>query len=553
MAMVKAETVQGFQGLPALRQIGLMIGLAASVALGVAVVLWSQQPNFTLLYANLSSKDAGEVVDALRKAGIQFKVDEATGAVMVETSKLQSARMELAQDGLPKGNAMGFEILQKEQGFGTSQFIETARYQRALEGELSRTIATLRNVDSARVHLAIPKRSVFLRDRSAPTASVMVDLYSGRSLDEEQIAAIVHLVSSSVPHLTPDNITVVDQTGNLLSSGGVDEGMAQTSTQFSYNRKLEQTYAERIRRLLEPIVGSGRIKASVNADLDFTVTERTQETFNPDLPALRSEQVSEDRSTRSALASGVPGALSNQPPESGQLQEPQAGDGAGDTASGEPGNSSKRSVRNYELDKTVSHTKLATGTVRRLSIAVVIDNKREIDENGEPLSKAWTQEELDRFTALTKEAVGFNGGRGDTVNIINSSFIPPPEAEAVPELSLMEQPWVWDIAKQAVGAIGVLILIFGVLKPIMRSLADKGARSLAQTNAMVPAGAAAGAGEAAVGEDQLSLSGANPQQPQLAAPAGGGYEQHLETARSVVNEDPKRVAQVVKNWVGEDG
>ncbi len=549
MALVKTETVQGFQGLPAMRQIGLMIGLAASVALGVAVVLWSQQPNYTLLYANLSSKDAGQVVDALQKSGIQFKVDEATGAVMVERTRLQSARMELAKDGLPEGNAMGFEILQKEQGFGTSQFIETARYQRALEGELSRTIATLRNVDNARVHLAIPKRSVFLRDRSAPTASVMVDLYSGRSLDEEQIAAIVHLVSSSVPHLTPENITVVDQTGNLLSSGAVDKGMAQTSTQFSYNRKLEQTYAERIRQLLEPIVGNGRVKASVNADLDFTVTERTQETFNPDLPALRSEQVSEDQSTRSSLASGVPGALSNQPPDGGQLQESQAG-AEGNTAPAEPRNSSKRSVRNYELDKTVSHTKLATGTIRRLSIAVVVDNKQELDDNDELVSKAWTQEELDRFTTLTKEAVGFNGTRGDTVNIINSSFVPLPEAEAVPEPSIMEQPWVWDVAKQAVGAIGVLILIFGVLKPIMRSLAEKGAQS---ANAMVPAGAAAGGAEGAVsGEDQLSLSGANPQQPQLAAP-GGGYDQHLETAKTVVGEDPKRVAQVVKNWVGEDG
>jgi len=556
MALVKTETVQGFQGLPAMRQIGLMIGLAASVALGVAVVLWSQQPNYTLLYANLSSKDAGQVVDALQKTGIQFKVDEATGAVMVESSKLQSARMELAQDGLPEGNAMGFEILQKEQGFGTSQFIETARYQRALEGELGRTISTLRNVDNARVHLAIPKRSVFLRDRSAPTASVMVDLYSGRSLDEEQIAAIVHLVSSSVPHLTPENITVVDQGGKLLSSGTVDKGMAQTSTQFSYNRKLEHTYAERIRKLLEPIVGNGRVKASVNADLDFTITERTQESFNPDLPALRSEQVSEDQSTGSAQASGVPGALSNQPPENSQLQAPeaQAQAGTGETpATAEPRNSSKRSVRNYELDKTISHTKLATGTIRRLSIAVVIDNKQTLDENEEPVNKPWTQEELDRFTTLTKEAVGFNGARGDTVNIINSSFVPLPEVEAVPEPSFMEKPWVWDVAKQAVGALGVLILIFGVLKPILRSLAEKGAQSLGQANAMVPVGAAAGAQGGVAGEDQLSLSGRNPQQAQLAGPPGGGYEQHLETARSVVNEDPKRVAQVVKNWVGEDG
>ena len=546
MAMVKAETVQGFQGLPALRQIGLMIGLAASVALGVSVVLWSQKPNYTLLYANLSSKDAGQVIDALQSSGIQFKVDEATGAVMVESSKLQSARMELAKDGLPEGNAMGFEMLQKEQGFGTSQFIETARFQRALEGELARTISELRNVKSARVHLAIPKRSVFLRDRSEPTASVMTDLYSGRTLDEEQIAAIVHLVSSSVPHLKPENVTVVDQRGELLSSGASDTGMAQTSTQFSYNRKLEQNYADRVRQLLEPIVGAGSVRASINADLDFTVTERTQETFNPDLPALRSEQVSEDSSQNSAVASGIPGALSNQPPEAAELQAPGTEAGVDGEAASTPRNSSKRSVRNYELDKTVSHTKLATGTIRRLSIAVVIDNKQELDENDELVNKPWTPEELDGFTTLVKEAVGFNGARGDTVNIINSSFMPLPEAEAVPELSMMEQPWVWNVGKQAVGAIGVLILIFGVLKPILRSLAEKGSH----TNAMVPvvAGAQGGAGS----EDQLSLSGAGSQQAQLEGPKAG-YEQHLETAKGVVSEDPKRVAQVVKNWVGEDG
>jgi len=554
MALVKAETAQGFQGLPAVRQIGLMVGLAASVALGVAVVLWSQQPNYTVLYANLGSKDAGQVVDALQKSGIQFKVDETTGAVMVESSELQHARMELAKDGLPEGNGLGFEMLEKEQGFGTSQFIETARFQRALEGELGRTIATLRNVENARVHLAIPKRSVFLRDRSAPTASVMVDLYSGRSLDEEQIAAIVHLVSSSVPHLKPENVTVVDQAGKLLSSGAADKGMAQTSTQFAYNRKLEATYAERIRQLLEPIVGDGRVRASVNADLDFTVTERTQESFNPDLPALRSEQLSEDHSIRPGAAGGVPGALSNQPPEEAQLQQPGDTTGTGDKAATPvPQNSSKHSVRNYELDKTVSHTKLATGTVRRLSIAVVIDDKQVASDTGELVSKPWTSAELERFTALAREAVGFDATRGDTLNIINSSFVPPPVAEALPEPSLLEQPWVWDVAKQAVGALGVLVLVFGVLRPVMRSLAEKGAQSMAHANAMVPAAAAAGAhGGAGAGEDQLRLSGGGVQQAQLEAPRAG-YEQNLETAKSVVREDPKRVAQVVKNWVGEDG
>lgn len=549
MALVKTETVEGFQRLPALRQVGLMIGLAASVALGVAVVLWSQKPNYTVLYANLSSKDAGEVVDALQKSGIAFEVDQQTGAVMVASNQLHKARMQLAQDGLPQGGSIGFEILQQDQGFGTSQSMETARFQRALEGELARTIATLRNVEAARVHLAIPKRSVFLRDRAEPTASVMVNLYSGRSLDDEQIAAIVHLVSSSVPHLEPQSVTVVDQRGNLLSSGATDNTMAPSSSQFSYTRKLELTYSDRIRNLLEPIVGTGRVRATVNADLDFTVTERTQETYNPDLPSLRSEQVSEDQSANAGGASGVPGALSNQPPGSGVLRDANATvTGVNDASQAVNSNSSKRTIRNYELDKTISHTKLSSGGIRRLSIAVVIDDKQEIDGNDTIVSKPWSDQELSRFTSLVKEAVGFNVQRGDSVNVMNSSFVPVPEPEAVPEPSLMEQPWIWDLAKQAVGALGFLLVVFVVLKPVMRSLAEKGVRTMPATALATAGGGAASAG----GEDQLSLSGANAQRAQLEGPRRG-YEQQLETARAVVAEDPKRVAQVVKNWVAEDG
>lgn len=552
MALVKAETVDGFQRLPALRQVGLMIGLAASVALGVAVVLWSQKPNYTLLYANLGSKDAGQVVDALQKAGIAYQVDQTTGAIMVESSKIQHARMQLASDGLPEGGTMGFEMLQKDQGFGTSQFIETARFQHALESELGRTIATLKGVESARVHLAVPKRSVFLRERADPTASVMLHLYSGRSLEEEQVSAIVHLVSSSVPHLAAGNVTVVDQRGNLLSDGGDEEGVSRTSSQFSYNRKLEATYSDRIRQLLEPLVGAGRVRATVNANLDFTVTERTQETYNPDLPALRSEQTSEDRSANANGPSGVPGALANRPPETGTLADPQnpaAVQGEAPAAS-LPTSSSKRSVRNYELDKTISHTRLATGTIRRLSIAVVIDDKQTVDENDEPVTGPWSDAELARFTTLVKEVVGFDVQRGDSVNVINSSFVPLPDAEPLPEPGLLEQPWIWDVAKQAAGVLGLLVVVFGVLKPVMRSLAVKGGQSLPAATAMVAVGA--DGTPQAVGEDQLSLSGANPQQPQLEGPRAG-YQQNLEMARGVVNEDPKRVAQVVKNWVNEDG
>ena len=555
MALVNAETARGFQHLPALRQVGLMIGLAASVALGVAIVLWSQKPNYAMLYGSLDSKDAGEVIDALQASDIEFTVDQSTGAIMVSSSQLRTARMQLARDGLPQGNSMGFELLQEDQGFGTSQFIETKRYQRALEGELGRTISELRNVNAARVHLAIPKRSVFLRERSNPTASVMLELYSGRTLNEEQIAAIVHLVSSSVPHLEAENVTIVDQKGNLLSSRDTSGSAAPTSSQFSYNRKLEHTYSKRILDLLEPIVGAGKVRASINADLDFTVTERTEETYNPDLAALRSEQTSEDQSVNGAGASGIPGALSNQPPEDATLQDPNAG--AQGTGAGQqtgvapvPRHSSKSMVRNYELDKTISHTRLASGTIRRLSIAVVIDNKQELDDNDEVVSKPWTDAEMTRYTMLVKEAVGFNAQRGDTVNIINSSFITPPELEEIPEQSLMEKPWLWDIVKQLIGAIGVIIVAFGVLKPVMRKLAEKGAQGM-QESAMLPAGAAAG--QAGLPQDdQLSLSGASAQQGQLEAPLRS-YEQHLETAQGVVKEDPRRVAQVVKNWVSEDG
>ncbi len=559
MALVKAETVTGFQRLPALRQLGLMIGLAASVALGVSVVLWSQTPAYTLLYGNLSSADAGNVIDALQKSGIEFKVDQATGAVMVPNRKLHTARMELAKDGLPEGGTMGFELLQEESGYGTSQFIETVRYQRALEGELSRTIGALRNIQSARVHLAIPKRSVFLRDRSKPTASVMTELYSGRSLDEAQVAAIVHLVSSSIPHLEPGGITVVDQHGNLLSNGSSNEGVAATSSQFSYNRKLEASYTERIKELLEPIIGSGKIRATVTAELDFTITERTQETYNPDLSALRSEQISEDMSSANtsttddsgggnAAAGGVPGALSNQPPEAGQLQGNNSQDGGSTSeAASNRGNTRKRSVRNFELDKTISHTKLASGTIRRLSIAVVIDDKQVTDDKGKKSSSPWDDAELARFNSLVKEAVGFSEQRGDTVNVVNSSFLPAPEIEPVPEASLLEKPWLWDVLKQAGGALGLILLVFGVLKPILNSLAKQGAEP---APGMLTAGVAAD-GTPLMGDDQVQLSGASQQQGQLQAPQHN-YEQTLQDAQAVVKEDPKRVAQVVKNWVAED-
>ena len=548
MALVKTEAAaQGFTQLPAMRQLWFMIAIAASVAIGVSLVLWMQTPNYTLLYGNLSQKDAGQVVQALQSANIPFKVDEGSGAVLVASSQVHKARLELANQGLPAGSGMGFEILQEDQGFGTSQFIETARFQRALEGELARTIGTMRNVEAARVHLALPKRSVFVRERDNPTASVMLNLFSGRSLDEEQVASIVHLVSSSVPHLQADAVTVVDQRGNLLTRPRDRDGATPGTSQFAHTRQLEQSFVQRIESLLTPMVGLGGVRAQVTADIDYTITERTQESYNPEITALRSEQLSEEQMGRGGMAQGVPGALSNVPPAGGVAPEVvgNGAEGANGEANGASatGSSSRRSTRNFELDKTISHTRLASGTIRRLSVAVVLDDRPGAGGMREP----WAEEELERYTALIREAVGFDAERGDSVNVINASFQQPEAFEPLPEPGILEQPWVWEAARWAAGAVGLLILVFAVLRPALHNLAQAGAKGAA----MAPVPAAAGTG---MGEDQVSLSGAGQGARQLRGPGGqDSYQGNLSMAQGVAGEDPKRVAQVVKNWVNEDG
>ncbi len=559
MELVKAEqtaietgvTPQALTRNPVVRQLAVMIGIALSVALGVSIVLWSQTPNYSLLYGNLAQKDAAEVIDALQKADIDYKVDETTGAVMVPTADVQKARMKLAGQGLPQSNGMGFELLQHETGFGTSRAMEAARFQHALEGELARTIATLSNVESARVHLATPKQSVFIRKRKAPSASVTLRLYPGRTLEKGQIEAIVHLVASSVPELTPEKVTVVDQKGRLLSHDKSDRAMEMTTSQLEYAQNLEQHYKQRIEDLLTPVLGADKVRAEVNAELDFTSVEKTQETYNPDQPALRSEQVDEQQSRLSAVQ-GVPGSLSNQPPAAGTAPEQAKGKGGQGGTAGEPLNTSKRATRNYELDRTLSHTRLAPGALRRLSVAVVVDDKVKTDADGNVVRVPRSPEEIARITNLVREAVGFNAARGDSIQVINSSFHVPPPAEPLPEPPMWEQPWFWDAVKQGGGVLLVLLLIFGVLRPTMKRLTappvalapEGGDEGEDQEGGAAGEGGAEGATKdaEAIGEDgKLRLVG-----PQ-------SYEETLEAARQIIADDPKRVAQVVKRWVSENG
>lgn len=535
-AKKSGSAVDGLGQLPVFRQIGVMLGLAASVALGVMVVLWSQQPSYRMLYSGLTDQDTLAITNALDSKGIPHQLSAGTGTVMVPADRVHEARLQLAGSGLPKGSATGFELLDKEQGLGVSQFMENAQYQRALEGELARTIGSISGVQTARVHLAVPKQSSFVRERDKkfPSASVMLNVMSGRQLDAGQVGAIVHLVASSVPNLSPDSITVVDQSGKLLTGAQSSSQMRLTANQFDYRRQLEEYYINRIEDILTPILGTEGVRAQVSADVDFSVIEQTQESFNPDLPAIRSEQTSEDLSRGAGGLGGVPGALTNQPPVTG-AQAPNP-----DTAAG-PQSSTKRVTRNYELDKTISHTQFPTGNVRRLSIAVVVDDRQTPDAEGNLQRTPRTEDEINRITALAKEAVGFNPQRGDSLNVINASFTESPKVEPLPEPALLDQPWVWDVGKQVLAGIGVLILIFGVLKPLFRNLVEK-------APAPVYAAAAAGGQLSAPEMNQQRLQ--SPPTPLLDNKA---YEQKLGMAQGLAKEDPKRVAQVVKTWVASDG
>lgn len=534
-----------------LRQIAVMVGIAASVALGVAVVLWSQTPNYAPLYGNLAEKDASQIMEALQQTGVEYRVDEASGMLLVPSSKLKEIRMQLAGQGLPNSVGMGFELMQQDTGFGTSQMVEKARYQQAMQGELARTITTIGAVQSARVHLAIPKQSVFVRKRQPPSASVALRLHAGRVLEDAQVDAIVHLVASSISELEPGRVTVVDHKGRLLSGSPESREMKLSATQFEHTRRIEEHYRGRIEDLLVPIVGRERVRAQVTADIDFTVTEQTQERYNPDQPALRSEQLNEEQS-RGAGAGGVPGALTNQPPAAGNA--PEQAEAGGGQGGGETVNSSRQSTRNYELDRVISHTRMSPLSVRRLSVAVVVDDIRTVDDDGNPVTRERTPEEIERLTALVREAIGFDARRGDSVRVMNNSFLTPEPVADLPEVPMWEQGWFLDIVKQVGGLLLVLILIFVVLRPTMKRLTASHTELATSSGGAVAAGDGEGArvegplGHAGEGDDVLLGSDGEP----IKLPGGGRYENIMDAARNLVDEDPKRVAQLVKTWMNEE-
>lgn len=548
------SALDGLSELPWLRQVGLMVGLAASVAIGFGVVLWSKEPDFQPLFTDITMLEASQVADMLQRDNIQFKVDSSSGLVMVRSDKVSEARLALAKEGFPAGNNMGYELLDKEQSFGTSQFMEKTRYFRSIEGELAKTISSLTPVRNARVHLAIPKRSVFINDKRKPSASVFLELYPSRSMEKEQVAAIVHLVASSVPELNAKDVTVVDQRGRLLSENNESAEMAYASKQLDYQHNVEQEYISRVRDLLEPLVGTESFKAQVTADIDFNVVEQTAELYNPDVPALRSEQTLNEKSS-SAGAMGIPGALSNQPPGASSVPEKATGgaNGSSSSSTDNAGNQRQQATRNYELDRTISHTRRQVGAIKRLSVAVVLDDKLQAPAPNaapgtQPARVSLSEAELERITLLVKDAVGFNAARGDSVSVINQPFHPE-TIEAIPELPVWRQPWFLDIMRQVAGFLVVVILIFGVLRPILKGLAvsrkEDSVDSLESALASVGADGVLGSG-GYDGADVTFAGGAS--NPLLPGP-DASFEQHIDAIKALVAEDPRRVAQVVKNWI----
>lgn len=533
-----AQALVKLQEMQLMRKLGMLLAIALAVAAGLFVFFWSQKPQYLPLYTGLDAKATAEATDLLRAAQIPFKLDQATGAISVPESHVHDARLKLAGSGLTDNGRLGFELMERDPGFGVSQFVESARYQHALETELVRTISTLRPVRDARVHLAIPKPSAFTRQREAASASVVLELRSGAVLERNQVDAIVHLVASSIPDLAPERVTVVDQSGRLLSRNGADSESELSVLQFEQVRRQENAYSQRIRELLEPLTGPGRVNAEVTVDMDFSVTEEARELFNGEPPKLRSEQISENTSTGEG-PQGIPGATSNTPP---------GATGEAPANAAVPAETSRSATRNFELDRTLQHTRQPAGRIRRVTAAVVVDHVPRPGPDGKPKLQPLSDQELKRVEDLVRQAVGFDAGRGDMVSVVNAPFVR--EQQELPAPPWWENPQLRDILRVAVGALVVLLLAFGVLRPAIRQIVSPEKPKKEEPEALEQQTA-----EVSLVEDEVpELAEDTAQLTQEPPPAltSDSYEDRLRAAREAVRADSKRVAQVVREWLGNE-
>ena len=526
--------------MPASAKMKLGGGIAALAAVVVVIGLWSSQGDYRVLFANLPDKEGGAVVAQLATMQVPYKFAEGGTAILIPAEKVNEVRLKLAAAGLPKSSVIGFELMDNAK-FGQTQTQERVNLQRALEGELTRTISSIDAVESARVHLALPNQNGFFREQQKPSASVVLMLRGGRVLDRSQLAGIVHLVASSVPELQTKDVSVLDQTGALLTENSDHTDQGLDATQLQYVNQMESGYTKRINELLEPVVGAQNLRASVTADIDFSQSEATSEQFKPNQDAkdatVRSQQMSDAGGNAGAVPSGVPGAATNQPPvpatapingASAPLQAAQGG------TSGANGH--RETVTNYEVDRTVRVTRNATGLVRHLNAAVVVNQKVTTDAKGKTTSTPLTQDEMDKLTALVQEAIGFNKDRGDSVKVINAPF----RVDAAPkeeELPLWKQQWLLDLLRAGGVPAGLtlvaLAVLFGLVRPaVMAALAPPASEDKQhQLNAVVDD----------VQELPMDALPELLEAPQMA--------RKLESARQLAKDNPTAVANIVRDWV----
>ncbi len=534
------------QDIPMVRQLLTLGVTAAAIALGLWLFFWTQKPTYAPL-PGLDVKTAGEARDVLRTAQVPFKIDPTTGALSVPEDRIGEARMALAAGGIGAGEDRGFAAMEGDQGFGTSQFVENARYQHALETELARTISNLRPVREARVHLAMPKPSAFTRNKDPASASVVLQLQSGASLEQGQVDAIVHLVSSSIPGLPASNVTVVDQFGRLLSNPDPDSDAAISAKQFERQRRQEAVFVRRIQELLEPMTGPGRVRAEVSVDMDFSQTEQASEKYGPEPAIVRSEQLSESGNLAAANPpQGVPGSASNTPAATAAANpDPNAAGAAGTAnaaqATAATGNGSRSSVRNYEIDRTLTHTRQAPGRISRVTAAVLVDNLAGAPgKNGKPTERALNAQEVQRIQSLVQQAIGFDAQRGDVVTVVNSPFARQPEVATEPA-PFWENPRARDLLRTLLGGLAVLAVVWFVLRPAFRALTTpkvlvKHEPQQAEVTEMLD-------------HDDQPVT---PALTQERVAKRRDFEAKVQVARDAVTTDSKRVASVVRDLVNAD-
>lgn len=539
----------GLARLDKTQKIRLGVGVVALIAIALAAFFMSRQPDWRILYANLGDKDGGAIVAQLTQMNVPYRHTEGGGAIMVPADRVHDVRLRLASQGLPKGSVSGFELMESNR-FGMTQFQERLTFQRGLEGELTRSIQSLSSVQAARVHLALPNQNGFFRAQQKPSASVLLTLYPGRTLDKAQIAGIVHLVASSVPEMNPKAVSVVDDAGNLLSSSPEGQETGVDLRKLQYAQQVEQIYTRRILDMIEPLVGVGNVKAQVSAEIDFSQVESTSEQHrpnqSPEAGAVRSQQIVEDGAAPTPVPAGVPGAVSNQPPAPGEspINGPAQATGVNGQGTDRPGSLRRESVINYEVDKTVRVVRESTGQIRRLSAAVAVNHRPVLDRNGKEALAPIPAEQLEQMTALVRETIGFNATRGDSVNVVNAPFTLPKKEEEDAPVAWWQKPEVIELGRSLawplalVGA-GLLVLL-GLVRPGVRLMTRPApvVRNAPQLNAIV---------------------NETPERPGLPQPESAGTalmspdEARLSDARRLALENPAAVASIVKTWVHGDG